>query len=107
MNKLYMTVEALTDKEPVKGKVWIGDPCYVCAEWEEFCDTLWKLENNEHSKITSDGVKFNTRFGSFYVCGTKYGDGCYPCTKDGEKYWKFGSRCRCTEFEFKGLDFQI
>lgn len=74
----------------IKGKCWIGDPCYVCKDWDSFCTTLFAIPGNEHCAYDKNGIKVDTIHGSFYVAGTKHGDGCYDCKVNGKKVASLG-----------------
>lgn len=52
------------------GRYYIGDPCYVIADWDAFC----------HVWFQQDGGIFD--FDGYSVCAynTQYGDGCYPAS---------------------------
>lgn len=68
-----------------KGKYIVTDPCYVFpdSEWSKFCDTTQSIEGNENCALDRDGIKISYNGIDFFVCGTKYGDGCFPIYKNG------------------------
>lgn len=57
------------------GQYYIGDPCYVIQEWDEFCDTYF----------TTGGGELTFHGQSIFVDNTTYGDGTYEGT-DGHSY---------------------
>lgn len=61
------------------GTYYIGDLCYVIAEWDEFCDITIKGEECLDGEFEmSDGRRFATY-------GTAYGDGVYE-DESGKEY---------------------
>lgn len=73
-----------------KGKCWVGDPCYVIDEdnWDLFCSKLYP--NHECVIDSTEGGMVVTNKGKFFICGTAYGDGCYPLTKKGDEVATLG-----------------
>lgn len=57
------------------GDYYLGDPCYVINEWEEFLDKFWAL-NNRGGVFEYKGEKC----AAFY---TMFGDGQYEVTEGG------------------------
>jgi hypothetical protein len=48
MNKIVLSIRQMRPGEKIKGKVWIGDPCYVFSDpaWDEYCDMMGRT--HEH-----------------------------------------------------------
>lgn len=58
------------------GEYYIGDPCYVISEWDEFLEPMW--DANGESAFLWKGREC-------VVFSTAYGDGCYE-DRDGYSY---------------------
>lgn len=70
-----------------KGKVWIGDPCYVIDNdsWADLCEY-----DQISCRDSRDGVVVTTDKGKFFMCSTAYGDGAYPVTQGGKHIGNVG-----------------
>jgi hypothetical protein len=78
----YLKAEPLNHLH-IKGEVWVGDPCYVMDDWDNFCEKLFAVEKENKGYSDRDGVKMVTDKGSFFVCGTNCGDGVFPVKAHG------------------------
>jgi hypothetical protein len=85
--KTVLSIRAL-NRERIKGKVWIGDPCYVFGDnaWNEFMAVQWADRKNPNKPTVDDhnGAVLETVHGPAYLCGTAYGDGFYDVRVNGE-----------------------
>ena len=54
------------------GKYYIGDPCYVIEDWDEFLAAFWAMKEEE-------GI-FDYDVGTCCVLRTLWGDGSFPCS---------------------------
>jgi hypothetical protein len=62
------------------GKYYIGDPCYVFENqnnWQKICDMIRNLHR--------DGDYFTYRNQKMFISSTSWGDGCYR-DNEGHKY---------------------
>jgi hypothetical protein len=78
-----------------KGRYYVGEPCYVVPDnlWSQVCDLFIydKIERKAGDFQTSypapdsrDGQIIKYKDIPFFVCGTAYGDGCYPVKQNGK-----------------------
>lgn len=74
----------------LKGKYFIGDPCYAISDdndWQELCKLMFPngvAEFDDSNNIRVVEIEHNNKVYKCYLFGTAYGDGSYPLCKDGD-----------------------